>query len=590
MPSTGDQLSKLTGTTMVCTSMCFLMTSLAINGESESISNVIALCLFVVTIAVNICIQIYTGVIFLFIVEHIMILCCMLLLLPVLWFVAIGGNSDNAIINETMKNTLNKGEASSLLHRVKLWYMSSCISNPQYFVKGYYGLSVVMICFLCLTVLSQAALRIVVHKFKTCEGISDYGWSISIIVVTQIMVVLVTSLSAAFRWIVMSSDPPIYMSFDDPSDPSFDVNFEVELFSVISLANNRELSKVSILFSFYFLLKVVLLVAVVWIFLVLGGPLIGIRFIYRKIIGILPALSPACSTRSSTNANAVLEKWETEMAKVFGVERSFPKWMMRSCVEDMNKWTDLSNRSPPNYLVQLLSRPRTRHPPQTLLNKLLEIGINEGYYKLSCLSMVILVKIVALSVPFTLAEPILRALDEAFEIVYYIDEKVNVGNYPYGIKRRFAKVLLVHKNVHLSKKDSTANNLGMSMNEALTSIGNEWEAFPDGVGKMEIQIIMGFIRGQAHASIEELYEDLEQLFVDMLLFFLPQLPIVALKDMNESPIEIREQRARSALKLLCKLKLLEDKVQWSFPKGITRLIDPDDEEEECNNDNMEMHV
>ncbi|KAK9138866.1 hypothetical protein Sjap_009460 [Stephania japonica] len=155
------------------------------------------------------------------------------------------------------------------------------------------------------------------------------------------------------------------------------------------------------------------------------------------------------------------------------------------------------------------------------------IVINEGYYKLSCLSMVILVKIVALSVPFTLAEPILRALDETFEIVYYIDEKVNVGNYPYGIKRRFAKVLLVHKNVHLSKKDSTANNLGM------------------------------------------------------LLFFLPQLPIVALKDMNESPIEIREERARSALKLLCKLKLLQDKVQWSFPEGITRLIDPDDDEEEC---------
>ncbi|KAK9138865.1 hypothetical protein Sjap_009459 [Stephania japonica] len=382
----------------------------------------------------------------------------------------------------------------------------------------------------------------------------------------------------------MLSDPPIYMSFDYAFHLSFDVFLGVELFSFKSLANNRELSKVSILFSFYFLLKVVLLVAVVWIFLVLGGPLIGIRFIYRKIIGILPALCPACSTRSSTNANAVLEKWETEMAKVFGVERSFPKWMMRSCVEDMNKWTDLSNRSPPNYLVQLLSRPRTRHPPQTLLNKLLEIGINEGYYKLSCLSMVILVKIVALSVPFTLAEPILRALDEAFEIVYYIDEKVNVGNYPYGIKRRFAKVLLVHKNVHLSKKDSTANNLGMSVNEALTSIGNEWEAFPDGVGKMEIQIIMGFIRGQAHASIEELYEDLEQLFVDMLLFFLPQLPIVALKDMNESPIEIREERARSALKLLCKLKLLEDKVQWSFPEGITRLIDPDDDEEECNNE------
>ncbi|KAK9085305.1 hypothetical protein Sjap_025716 [Stephania japonica] len=81
-----DQLSKLTGTTVVCLSIAFLMPSLAINGETESITNMIALSLFFVTIAVNVCIQIYTGVIFLFIVEHIMILCCMVvMLLSVLW-------------------------------------------------------------------------------------------------------------------------------------------------------------------------------------------------------------------------------------------------------------------------------------------------------------------------------------------------------------------------------------------------------------------------------------------------------------------------------------------------------------------------
>ncbi|KAK9160181.1 hypothetical protein Syun_006522 [Stephania yunnanensis] len=94
---------------------------------------------------------------------------------------------------------------------------------------------------------------------------------------------------------------------------------------------------------------------------------------------------------------------------------------------------------------------------------------------------------------------------------------------------------------------------------------------------------MDFIRVQEYASIEELYEDLEQLFVDMLLlFFLPQLPIVIFKDLNKSPIEVHEERARSVVKLLCKLKLLEDKVQWLFPEGVTRLMDPDDEEDNNN--------
>ncbi|KAK9130716.1 hypothetical protein Sjap_011203 [Stephania japonica] len=45
-----------------------------------------------------------------------------------------------------------------------------------------------------------------------------------------------------------------------------------------------------------------------------------------------------------------------------------------------------------------------------------------------------------------------------------------------------------------------------------------------------------------------------------------------------SPIEVHEQRVRSAVKLLCKLKLLEDKVQWLFPESchVMKLMDPEE--------------
>ncbi|KAK9159767.1 hypothetical protein Syun_006108 [Stephania yunnanensis] len=48
-------------------------------------------------------------------------------------------------------------------------------------------------------------------------------------------------------------------------------------------------------------------------------------------------------------------------------------------------------------------------------------------------------------------------------------------------------------------------------------------------------------------------------------------------EVNESPIEVHEERSRFVLKLICKLELLEDKVQWSFSEGyrVTRLIDPE---------------
>ncbi|KAK9159486.1 hypothetical protein Syun_005827 [Stephania yunnanensis] len=282
----------------------------------------------------------------------------------------------------------------------------------------------------------------------------------------------------------------------------------VEIFSFQSLANNRELQRVSIPIFLHLLLKGVITFTVLLTFIVLEVPLVCARSIFGKIMSASHGYCcHASSTNSSSAAAVVLEKWKTELREVFSPTKHFPNWIMRRLVEDMNKWTDLSNRSPPEFLVKLLSRPRTHHPPQALSNKLQKIGKAKGcYYKLSCLSMVILVKIVALSVPFNLAEPILRALDEAFEIVYYIDKKVNVGNFQDGKKRRFAKLLLAHKNVHLSKKDPSTNNLGMSVNEALSSITNEFKAFPNGLAKREMKIIRDLLRGQEHASTEELYQ------------------------------------------------------------------------------------
>ncbi|KAK9141068.1 hypothetical protein Scep_010749 [Stephania cephalantha] len=64
MPSARDQLSKLSSTAMVCVSIGFLVPSFGSNREAESITNLIALILMVITIVVNVCIQIYTGVIF----------------------------------------------------------------------------------------------------------------------------------------------------------------------------------------------------------------------------------------------------------------------------------------------------------------------------------------------------------------------------------------------------------------------------------------------------------------------------------------------------------------------------------------------
>ncbi|KAK9159869.1 hypothetical protein Syun_006210 [Stephania yunnanensis] len=62
MPSALDQLSKLTGTAFICICMAFLMPSPGLTSFSESISNMISLTIFVITVLINVCTQMRTGV------------------------------------------------------------------------------------------------------------------------------------------------------------------------------------------------------------------------------------------------------------------------------------------------------------------------------------------------------------------------------------------------------------------------------------------------------------------------------------------------------------------------------------------------
>ncbi|KAK9138682.1 hypothetical protein Sjap_009276 [Stephania japonica] len=64
MPRVQDQLSKLTGTALICISMGFFMPSIGTYTESEYFSNMVALTIFEVTVVVNICIQMHTGATF----------------------------------------------------------------------------------------------------------------------------------------------------------------------------------------------------------------------------------------------------------------------------------------------------------------------------------------------------------------------------------------------------------------------------------------------------------------------------------------------------------------------------------------------
>ncbi|KAK9138562.1 hypothetical protein Sjap_009156 [Stephania japonica] len=471
MPSAIDQLSKLSSTAMVCVCIGFLAPSLGISRQTESVTNLIALSLLVITIVVNVCIQMYTGVIFSFIIGHALILCCMMTMLFMLWFITLNMERAKKIMVDTNQNLFKKGEGKSFIHRVKLWYVYSSITNPQYTswrVSSQFGASA---CMVCLTVLSHAAYRsLVLHKTEFCKDVSDYGWSISIIVITQIVTVMVGSLGNVYRFTAL-----LWMSarYGQGKGGLKGIDaLDVEALVLRFLAKKRGLVKVvSIIMLSRLLVKVS--VAIIYLFAFVTVGVVSLLAGSIVVLVAMMALSKCCPR---TDVSQITLPWKEELNDhVWKVLDGFPEKIMWICVKDMEKWMDASKtRNSPNNIVQLLAKPRS-HPLQDLLGMVQQIGVRafpEGY-RLSCLSFVILERLVSVSMPSALAKSIVQTFDEAFEMIYYIDEKINVGSMEDQIKRQFAKVLFEYKDVHLSEDDYVSTRSNWSVSEAISLIKNE---------------------------------------------------------------------------------------------------------------------
>ncbi|KAK9087207.1 hypothetical protein Syun_029601 [Stephania yunnanensis] len=118
------------------------------------------------------------------------------------------------------------------------------------------------------------------------------------------------------------------------------------------------------------------------------------------------------------------------------------------CVDNMTKWMNVKRELPPrHHMVEMLSKVHgSMAPVPPLLNRFVKSGerlVNTSTYKVTCLSMVVLAKVVA---PFFLSSSVLAksmtdALHEAFEVFYYVDENVNSQSIDMR-KRILAKLLL----------------------------------------------------------------------------------------------------------------------------------------------------
>ncbi|XWS49748.1 hypothetical protein CRYUN_Cryun12cG0029500 [Craigia yunnanensis] len=216
MPRGQDQLVKLSSTTLICTVMGNSMPSIGTMENKEIFTNIIALGILVITVIVNICIQLGTGVIYVFRMEHAIIMFLMLVLLVVLSFSALTVPTikHHLELKYKMKYEMAQKECSNsdkidknveekLKEALMKYWMMAHTSSPQFvIVRSVTCTASGALCLLSAATLAEAMLRfyLMPRSFQFCKGESDYKWSINLILLTQAVTVGMGTIAPAMRW------------------------------------------------------------------------------------------------------------------------------------------------------------------------------------------------------------------------------------------------------------------------------------------------------------------------------------------------------------------------------------------------------
>ena len=249
MPSRQDQLAKLSSAAFLCTVMGNSMPSLGNMENKEMAMNIIALGILVITVIVNICIQLGTGVIYVFWKEHAFIMFIMLVLLLFLTFSALTvpttkqyleykyNKKYELALNESSKET-GKTVVDKLREDLMKYWMMAHTCNPQFVM----GRSVTCtasgaFCLLSAATLAEAIFRsyFFPRSFKSCSGESDYKWSTTIVLVIQTIAVGVGTLGPACRWFTA-----INFSCPKRGNTSHTKHFKVEHYWIQRLVEMKE--------------------------------------------------------------------------------------------------------------------------------------------------------------------------------------------------------------------------------------------------------------------------------------------------------------------------------------------------------------
>ncbi|KAK2981996.1 hypothetical protein RJ640_007588 [Escallonia rubra] len=216
MEGKADQLAKLSSTAFMSTILGNLMPSIGPMYNRDILLNLIAVSILVITILVNVCIQLKTRVIstieYSVAKEPVIFMFFMLLLLVILSFSALAvpiSKRSLELKKRDMHKTVsteepkeyNKSSVEILKEVVRKYWLMAETGSPQ-FVMACSATSSTsgVICLMVAVLLIEAEVRMRWYFHGAPDSVSDYGWSTILILWIQSIGVIVGTIAPAFRW------------------------------------------------------------------------------------------------------------------------------------------------------------------------------------------------------------------------------------------------------------------------------------------------------------------------------------------------------------------------------------------------------
>ncbi|XP_050229447.1 uncharacterized protein LOC126678596 [Mercurialis annua] len=614
MPRRADQLTKLSSGVLICTLMGNSMPSLGVMVNTELFTNMIALGIIVMTAIADICIQIGTGVIYLYLEEHAFTMFFMLILLVLLSFSALTVPTTKRHLEtkykkkyemavEECSNDTDCEVETNLKNDITKFWMMAHTSSPQFVM----GRSVIctaasVFCLLSAATLTESMLRsyLMPWSIKFCSGESDYKWSTILILITQTMAIGVGTIAPAVRWFAA-------INFRCPTTGKTysSREFKVERYWTEFLVEMKECPLFTIRIrsrswrkfahdaKFTFLnvcigMQIgIVLVSKVIRFLMSSILSFSKRFI--KLIMLKLNISYDSGADPQPSSKPDLSRFVLHLEG----ETALVELMMKESCDATNHWLQKGRKKQPKHLIQLLEKSSDGlQGIQEFDSDLVESLDSEEPPNCWALPVVTLTAI-ALAIPNIscgLKQQLKSSVHEGLILVKRIEKNMDKeGDLPNIIKAAYIVwqgVDLYHNwlDIDLDKSPSQAETAketleGLAdaakerymkfkiryMNECLKEIPSNWPVKVLAANSMYriSQTILHYYERSNNKTSDRLYEAVTIMIADILGACLTNIQRIILRKCLSSSVETREESVRDAVFLMGEtetiLKLLHQK-------------------------------